>query len=190
MHEQVLWDVQKGEALCGAPLLATDVCCFPGDAQRFATCGADSSLFIWLLNRPACKLGMHRIQARMNRSDACGKAAQWQAHCGTELQRALHGVTCRRILHSMQMSAQSSLQLRLALCVQLGQYKRNFTRLRISQDDQEMYVGSSSGDVAQARHRGIMLRSIAPVSLRLDSHACVIMKRPFPHEYPSMFRSA
>ena len=70
----------------------------------------------------------------------------------TELQRPLHGMTCERLLHSMQTSAHPSLQLRLVLCVQLGQYKRNFTRLRISKDDQEMYVGSSSGDVAQARH--------------------------------------
>ncbi|CAK0787486.1 hypothetical protein CVIRNUC_010706 [Coccomyxa viridis] len=59
---RVLWDVQKAEALCGAPLLATDVSCFPGDAQRFATCGADSSLFIWQLDRPARKLTMHKIQ--------------------------------------------------------------------------------------------------------------------------------
>ena len=67
MHLQVLWDVQKAEALCGAPLLATDVSCFPGDAQRFATCGADSSLLIWRLDRRARKLAMHQIQVRFNR---------------------------------------------------------------------------------------------------------------------------
>ena len=78
MHVQVLWDVQKAEALCGAPLLATDVSCFPGDAQRFATCGADSSLSIWQLDRPARKLAMHKIQVLPTTdlgSDAKAKAA-------------------------------------------------------------------------------------------------------------------
>ena len=78
MHVQVLWDVQKAEALCGAPLLATDVSCFPGDAQRFATCGADSSLFIWQLDRPARKLTMHKIQVLLTTDlgyDAEAKAA-------------------------------------------------------------------------------------------------------------------
>ena len=89
-----MWDLKKGEALCGAPLLATDVKCFSADALRFATCGSDSSLSIWQLDRATQKLARHEVQ--------------------------------------------------------LGQYKRNFTRLLISEDDASILVGSTSGDVAQA----------------------------------------
>lgn len=91
---QVVWDLKKGEALCGAPLLATDVKCFSADALRFGTCGSDSNLYIWQLDRATHKLARHEIQ--------------------------------------------------------LGQYKRNFTRLLISEDDASILVGSTSGDVAQA----------------------------------------
>ena len=91
----MVWDLKKGEALCGAPLLAIDVKCFSADALRFATCGSDSSLYIWQLDRATQKLARHEVQ--------------------------------------------------------LGQYKRNFTRLLISEDDASILVGSTSGDVAQAR---------------------------------------
>lgn len=91
---QVVWDLKKGKALCGAPLLATDVKCFSADALRFATCGSDSSLYIWQLDRATQKLARHEVQ--------------------------------------------------------LGQYKRNFTRLLISEDDASILVGSTSGDIAQA----------------------------------------
>lgn len=36
--------------------------------------------------------------------------------------------------------------------MQLGQYKRSFTQLQISEDDESIFVGSTSGDIAQARH--------------------------------------
>lgn len=65
---QVVWDLDKGEALCGAPLLAMDVRCFLGDAQRFATCGSDSSLFVWQLHRDTRKLTRLDIQVCCNAS--------------------------------------------------------------------------------------------------------------------------
>jgi len=57
-----VWDFDKGEALCGVPLLATDVKCFHSDAQRFASCGSDSALFIWQLDAAKHKLARSDIQ--------------------------------------------------------------------------------------------------------------------------------
>ena len=58
----MVWDFKKGEALCGAPILATDVRCFHSDAQRFATCGSDSALYIWQLDATTHKLARSEIQ--------------------------------------------------------------------------------------------------------------------------------
>ena len=46
-------------------------------------------------------------------------------------------------------SSVCGLNLMQAVCLQLGQYKRNFTRLQVTEDDECLFVGSTSGDVAQ-----------------------------------------
>ena len=111
MHVQVLWDVQRAEALCGAPLLATDVSCFPGDAQRFATCGADSSLSIWQLDRPARKLTMHKIQVPSDKliRDLLLEPRRPYNDCSAMNNRIPRLMPCKRGLHSMQRPAQSLL---------------------------------------------------------------------------------
>lgn len=129
---QVVWDVQKGEALCGAPLLATDVRCFHSNAHRFATCGSDSALYIWQLNAATHKVARSDVQV---------------APCyNTAVQSSL--------ADAVQQSKHCILKLRLTQgwCLQLGQYKRNFTRLQVTSDDQNLFGGSTSGDLAQASH--------------------------------------
>ncbi len=145
---QVVWDVKKGEALCGAPLLATDVRCFHSNAQRFATCGGDSALHIWQLDAATHKLARSDIQVEPSYHRTV------KSTC-TIAGRALH------------------LRLTQGMCLQLGQYKRNFTRLLVTQDDQNLFVGSTSGDIAQVSHciRDIILlwracsESLGPVSI-------------------------
>ncbi|CAL8460541.1 g70 [Coccomyxa elongata] len=89
----VIWEVETGKALCGAPVSASAVAFFNTDSERLATCGVDTSLYIWQLDRVARKL--------------------------------------------------------TKTSVQLGQCRRNFTALAISENDRFMFVGSTSGDVAE-----------------------------------------
>ncbi len=94
---QVIWEVGTGKALCGSPMSASAVAFFNRDSERLATCGIDSSMHIWQLDRAARKM--------------------------------------------------------TAISVQLGLCRRNFTILDISEDDRYLYVGSTSGDVAEVRTR-------------------------------------
>lgn len=85
--------METGNALCGAPVSASAVAFFNTDSERLATCGIDTSLYIWQLDRVARKL--------------------------------------------------------TKTSVQLGQCRRNFTALALSEDDRFVFVGSTSGDVAE-----------------------------------------
>ena len=69
---QVVWDVKKGEALCGAPILATDVRCFHSNAQRFATCGSDSTLYMWQHDAATHKLARSDMQVLLSWKSAPG----------------------------------------------------------------------------------------------------------------------
>ena len=72
---------------------ASAVAFFNTDSERLATCGIDTALYVWQLDRVARKL--------------------------------------------------------TKISVQLGQCRRNFTALAISEDDRFMFVGSTSGDVVE-----------------------------------------
>ena len=89
---QVIWDVATGKSLCGSPASAAAVA-FLEDPVHLATCGRDSSLNVWKVNRDTRKL--------------------------------------------------------LKMSVQLGTLRRDFTSLTITADDKFLYVGSTSGDVAE-----------------------------------------
>lgn len=136
---QVVWDVTKGEALCGAPIQATDVRCFHSDAQRFATCGSDSTLYMWQHDAATHKLTRSDIQVLLCHKNARGWMCAVLADKGGGLlwqQESTYSVCW--------------LGLMQGVCLQLGQYKRNFTRLQVAEDDKSLFVGSTSGDVAQA----------------------------------------
>ena len=89
---QVIWEVATGKSLCGSPAVAAAVT-FLKDPVHLATCGRDSSLNLWKVNRDTRKL--------------------------------------------------------LKMSVQLGTLRRDFTSLAITADDKFLYVGSTSGDVAE-----------------------------------------
>lgn len=106
---QVIWDVATGKSLCGTPASAAAVA-FLNDPAHLATCGRDSSLNLWHIDRTNRKL------VRMN--------------------------------------------------VLLGSFRRDFTCLTITADDKFMYVGSTSGDVAEV------------LGTRPCSNECSIEKQP------------
>lgn len=52
----VIWDVASGRSVCGAAVSATDVACLHHDPDRLATCGRDTVLCVWQVDRAAQKL--------------------------------------------------------------------------------------------------------------------------------------
>jgi hypothetical protein len=59
---QIIWEVGTGKPLCGAPVSASAVAFFNTDSERLATCGIDSSLHIWQLDRAMRKLTKVSVQ--------------------------------------------------------------------------------------------------------------------------------
>ena len=63
------------------------------------------------------------------------------------------------------LSSLCQLDLIRGVYLQLGQYKRNFTRLQVTKDDKSLFVGSTTGDIAQVCHSCPCLRNFAQVRL-------------------------
>ena len=61
----VIWDVASGRSVCGAAVSATDITWFHHDPDRLATCGRDSVLCTWQVDRALQKL--IRLDAKLGK---------------------------------------------------------------------------------------------------------------------------